>query len=111
MKIFVIAAVAGAALLTSACADDYYGPRHLRGDRAYSVYYDNYYGPVRDGRWGDDGYYYYRGQGRDDYVRDDAHHFRRDAYDGYRGMSYDGAGAGVSVGVGGSVGVGIGVRP
>ena len=109
MKAFVIAAVAGAALLTTACANDYYGPRHFHDGRGgYAVYYDDHYGPVRDGRWGEDGYYYYRTGDRDAYVRDDERHFRRDAYEGYHGMNYGGDGA---VGVQAGASVGIGVRP
>ncbi|MET0545296.1 MAG: hypothetical protein ABWZ40_03205 [Caulobacterales bacterium] len=50
----------------------------------YEGYYDNYYGPVRRGYWADDGYFYYRPHRHRDYIRDDAHHFRRHHSDGWR---------------------------
>lgn len=105
MKGLLIAAAAGAALLTSACADDYYGPRHLHGP-SYAAYYDDAYGPIYSGRWDSDGFYY-RTAPDGAWIRDGGNHFRRDAYNGYHGMNL---GADGRVGVG-SAGVGIGVRP
>lgn len=71
----------GAALGLNACVayDGGYG----RGYQAYDVYYDNHYGPVRDGYWNDDGWFYYRDTRSREWRRDDGRHFRRDAADGY----------------------------
>jgi len=65
------------------CADDYaygggvaYGP----GPYAYDGWYDGYYGPIYDGYWGSDNYFYYRRGGGDRaYIRGDGGHFRHDA--------------------------------
>jgi hypothetical protein len=68
----------------SACADYGYGYGHGPGRYAdYDLYYDDYYGPVREGYWGDDGLFYYRDAHRR-WQRDDGRHFRRDSYNGYR---------------------------
>ena len=72
-----IAAAAGLA----ACVGYYGGGR---GYGTYNGYYDNFYGPVPYGYWGGDGYYYYSRVINGPYVRDDAHHFRRDAARGWR---------------------------
>jgi len=81
----------GAAIGLSACTtyyDDGYG---YAGNNSYDVWYDNYYGQVRDGYWSDDGWYYYRDSRSRDYRRDDGRHFRRDAADGYHSSHmYDG---------------------
>ncbi|MGZ3297499.1 MAG: hypothetical protein ACXU8U_06700 [Asticcacaulis sp.] len=94
MKKASIALAAGAvvALLgLSACEDDpyYYGHHHrmaYNNDDGYDIWYDNYYGGIYDGYWGDDGAYYYRPSRDRSYVRDDARHFRRDRGDGYHQM-------------------------
>jgi len=72
----------------AACEDDpYYYHHHDRfaynNDAGYDVWYDNYYGNVYDGYWGDDGWYYYRPTRDHAFVRDEARHFRRDRADGY----------------------------
>lgn len=74
----------GLALGLSACAtygDNGYG---YGGGYAYNGYYDNYYGPVYDGYWGDGDLFYYRTVRNGPYLRDDSRHFRRDTYQGYR---------------------------
>jgi hypothetical protein len=69
--------VAALALL-GGCADEYFGYGGY-----YQGYYDGYYGPLYSGYWAPDGFFYYSvGRGRP-FIRDDAHHFRRDAFTGY----------------------------
>jgi len=84
---WLVAGTVVASLSLAACEDDpgYY--HHHRGlaayDGGYDIYYDDYYGPVYDGYWGGDGWFYYR-SGRDrPFVRDEQRHFRRDHADGY----------------------------
>jgi hypothetical protein len=56
-----------------------YGP----GPYAYDGWYDGYYGPIYDGYWGDDGYFYYRhNEGEGAFVRGDNHHFAHQAPQG-----------------------------
>ena len=109
MKALLLTGVLGAALTVSACAGDYYGPRRDYGyaphqSQRYDAYYDGYYGDYTSGRWGDDGRYYYR-HGQDSaYYRDDANHFRHDAYAGFHGVAsadagLDGVGAHAGFGV------------
>jgi hypothetical protein len=77
-------AVLAAAASLNACTG-YYGSGVDYGFSGYDdLYYDNYYGTVRDGYWSDDGWYYYRDRTSREYRRDDGRHFRRDAADGYR---------------------------
>lgn len=53
----------------------YYGD----GYYPYDGWYDGYYGPIYDGYWGSDNYFYYRPNSRDrDYRRGDRTHFRND---------------------------------
>lgn len=69
-----------------ACVDDYgyggvasYGPAPY----AYDGWYDGYYGPIYDGYWGSDNYFYYRhGAGERGYIRGDHGHFMRQAPQG-----------------------------
>jgi hypothetical protein len=80
-----LALAAAAALTLSACStygDDYaYGyPGHTYASEM--AYYDNAYGPLYDGYWDGD-VFYYRVTPSGAYVRDDARHFRRDPYTGY----------------------------
>jgi len=45
---------------------------------AYDGWYDGYYGQVHDGYWGNDGYFYYRGNDSDRrFRRGDRTHFQR----------------------------------
>ena len=99
-------AIALAALPLAGCVTDEYGDgygygngyygggydRYAYNDRydngyygsPYDVWYDGYYGPINDGYWAGDGYFYYT-TGRDrDWRRGSAGHFRRDAYRDYR---------------------------
>ena len=57
----------------------YYPADYGYGAYPYNGWYDGYYGPIYDGYWGNDGYFYYRSNDRDrDYRRGDRDHFRRD---------------------------------
>ena len=77
MKRFLIAAVA---LSLGGCAAGYGHVDYAGGPYAYDGYYDDFYGPIHDGYWGDDGFFYYRGGEHDRaFRRGDAAHFRRDA--------------------------------
>jgi len=84
--ILMIAGAAGL-LTTAACADypaGYPHGRHGYGHAdGYDVYYDGYYGPVREGYWDNDGDFHYRDAQRH-WQRDQGRHFRRDSYNGYQ---------------------------
>ena len=72
-------------LALSACADDgyYHGGPYVGAGLAYDGYYDGFYGPIYDGYWGGDGFFYYRhGAGERRFVRSDPTHFRRDSAGG-----------------------------
>jgi len=85
-RVLTVTLLALASLPLSACVADYgfggpavYGPEPY----AYDGWYDGYYGPVNDGYWGDDGYFYYRhGDGDRAYVRGDRTHFVHQAPQG-----------------------------
>ena len=48
------------------------------GPYAYEGFYDDFYGPIYDGYWGDDGSFYYRTDGGDrSFRRGDGAHFSR----------------------------------
>ncbi len=49
----------------------------------YDGYYDGYYGPMYDGYWGDDNFFYYSGGRGQPFVRDGGNHFRRAAAGGF----------------------------
>jgi hypothetical protein len=49
-----------------------------------SVYYDSFYGPVYSGYWGSDGLFHYRMTANGEWLIDTAHHFRRDAANGFQ---------------------------
>jgi len=97
LKIGIGSAVLATTLLgASACAsyDEGYGYRdHHRGRVAvsyYDGYYDGYYGPVRDGYWGGDSFFYYRTGRGGPWIVDRGNHFRRDMFDGGRRFHYRG---------------------
>lgn len=71
----------------AACVDDGYGgvgvASYGPGPYSYDGWYDGYYGPIYDGYWGSDNYFYYRhGNGDRGYMRGDRGHFRRDTPQG-----------------------------
>lgn len=90
--------IAAATLPLAACAtDDYYGGRgyasigYSDGYYPYSGYYDGFYGPVYDGYWGADDYFYYRSAPTARaYIRGDRDHFRRDNNGDTRWRSIEG---------------------
>jgi hypothetical protein len=76
--------IASALMLSlSACAD-YQGG--MGGRLAYNGYYDDTYGPIYDGYWGEGDTFYYRGSNSGAYLRDDGHHVRHEA--GEQGHGY-----------------------
>jgi len=76
MKSLILAICA--ALPLAACTT--YGGGHgaVGASFAYDGFYDDYYGPIYDGYWGDGDVFYYRTAHRGHYVRDDSHHFYHD---------------------------------
>ncbi len=65
---------AGAFVLLAGCA----GPRYVGGGFGYDGYYDDHYGPIYDGYWGDGDVFYYRAHPHGRYIRDTGGHFRHD---------------------------------
>jgi hypothetical protein len=49
----------------------------------YDGYYDGYYGPMYDGYWGDDNFFYHSGGLGQPFVRDEGSHFRHEAGAGF----------------------------
>lgn len=74
--------IGAATLVLSLGACAYEGDHHRDHYVAsvdYDGYYDDYYGPITDGYWGQDGVFMFTtDQGRS-YRRDDDHHIQRDA--------------------------------
>ena len=48
----------------------------------YDGYYDGYYGPLYDGYWGDDNFFYYSSGPGQPFIRDEGNHFQRGAVAG-----------------------------
>jgi len=73
----VLLSLAAFALPLSACATDSYDGRFY-ADAAYPYdgYYDGFYGPIYDGYWGSNGYFYYRANSGGRFIRGDHNHFR-----------------------------------
>ena len=87
MKRLIIALCATVpAALVGGCADYGYGygaDVYAAGPYSYDGYYDDFYGPIYDGYWGDDGFFYYRsGTGDRAFRRGDAAHFSRESREG-----------------------------
>ena len=75
------ATLAASALLALAgCVSPGPGPG---GPVYYDGYYDGSYGPLYDGYWGDDNFFYYSGGAGRPFVRDEGHHFQRNAAAGF----------------------------
>jgi hypothetical protein len=66
-----------AALPLAACVAGYDGP-YGPGPVAYDGYYDDYYGPIYDGYWGNGGVFYYRSHEHGRLIADRGNHFRHD---------------------------------
>jgi len=83
-RVMTFALLAVASVPLAACAGGYgVGVGYASGPYGYDGWYDGAYGPIYDGYWGDDGYFYYRhGEGEGAFVRGDPGHFRHDAPSG-----------------------------
>jgi hypothetical protein len=79
LKLITTSAVAVALLCGCATGPGWYGGGDVV---AYDGYYDDYYGPIYDGYWGNDGFYY-RSHAGEAFHRDDAQHFRRESSTGF----------------------------
>lgn len=88
-----------AALPLGGCVTDTYGDTGYYSAGVawnpypYDVWYDDYYGPIYDGYWGGDGYFYYRTGANDrDWHRGSGNHFRHDSggnnYHRYQGSTH-----------------------
>lgn len=80
LRLAALALATLAAVPLAGCADGYYGGgmAYGPGPYAYDGYYDGAYGPIYDGYWGDDGYFYYRnGPDAHGFHRGDRSHFAR----------------------------------
>ena len=74
----VFAGLAALAFSLSGCATDSYDGRYFAdADYGYDGYYDGFYGPIYDGYWGTNGYFYYRGAAGRPFIRGDRNHFRQ----------------------------------
>ncbi len=89
-RILLVLSLGAACASMTACADTYYatdgGHHRLHAYEhtaiGYDGFYDGHYGPVYDGYWSSEGFYYSPAEGRP-YVLDRENHFRHDAYNGY----------------------------
>ena len=84
-----LAFVMAAAIGLGACESDFgrHGGPYAGADVAYvDGYYDDFYGPVYDGYWGDGDVFFYRSSPDTDFRRDDAHHFSRSDGGGFHHM-------------------------
>jgi hypothetical protein len=81
-------------LALSGCAGGYGigSDAYAGGPYAYDGFYDDHYGAIYDGYWGDDGGFYYRsGQHDRHFRRGDASHFSRSGAQGGRFHSMQGS--------------------
>ena len=77
MKNTLKTVLAASALLALAACVSAGGPVY------YDGYYDGYYGPLYDGYWGDDNFFYYSGGPGQPFVPDRGSHFQRGAAAGF----------------------------
>jgi hypothetical protein len=76
-RLIVAAAAALVSLPLAGCATGY-GDVYAGGPYGYDGFYDDYYGPIYDGYWGSDGFFYYRGGAHEQrFRRGDSSHFVR----------------------------------
>jgi len=96
--------VALATLPLAGCAGGYGGVDYVNGAPpgaiAYDGFYDNYYGPIYGGYWGNGNVFYYRHTPHGRFVADRGNHFRRgpDASPGFHSMHGMGPGPGAGRG-------------
>jgi hypothetical protein len=85
MKIPVaLVAVASVGALLAGCASGpYYGPGAGPVALGYDGYYDGYYGPIYDGYWRGDNFWWRDGAGRP-FRRDKDRHFSHQAASGFQ---------------------------
>jgi hypothetical protein len=82
-RTLTIALLALSSVPLSACAGGYGMQVGYAEPYAYDGWYDGSYGPIYDGYWGNDGYFYYRhAEGEGAYVRGDRNHFAHQAPQG-----------------------------
>jgi hypothetical protein len=81
LKIGLVAAVAAGALVAG-CGGNYYGGGGVGVGYVGPValddcggYYDDFYGPIDNGCWADDGVFWYQGHGDHAWHRDTSNHF------------------------------------
>lgn len=81
----LIGSVAAVALLTGCAYDDgrHHHHAYVAGGIDYDGYYDDYYGPIADGYWGTDNFFYYTDGPGHPYRRDEGRHIRREAANGF----------------------------
>jgi hypothetical protein len=83
---------AGAALMLAGCASADYGGGG-GGMVGYDGFYDNYYGPIDAGYWGDGDVFFYRAHAHGHFIRDTGGHFRHEAMTGFNPMHVNGPAA------------------
>ena len=81
----ICAAAEGLALAACETSGEHHYANGYGSNGRYDVWYDGFYGSVNGGYWGPDSAYYYPGADGH-YVRDSGNHFRREGFDGGRGM-------------------------
>jgi hypothetical protein len=108
LKFGFVAAAAAAALLAG-CGGNYYGGGGVGVNAGYvgpvalddcGGYYDDFYGPIDDGCWADDGAFWYRGHGESGWHRDAGGHFGHAAAGNMHEMHPTGPGHGYHFGGG-----------
>jgi hypothetical protein len=112
ISIGLCAAVAAGALLAG-CGGNYYGGGGVGVGYGGPValdscggYYDDFYGPIDDGCWADDGAFWYRGHGDNGWHRDSGNHFGHAGASGMHEVHPTGPGHGYHFGGGGGHGGG-----
>jgi hypothetical protein len=108
MKISIgLCAAMTAGAFLSACGGNYYGGGDVGVGYAGPValddcggYYDDFYGPIDDGCWADDGGFWYRGHGDHAWHRDTGGHFAHAGGNGMHDVHPHGPGAGFHFGGG-----------
>jgi hypothetical protein len=86
-RIFLVLGAGAACIGLGACVDHVYSARqpadfYVNHPVAYDGYYDDFYGAIYDGYWGDEGFYYSKRMG-EPFLVDHGNHFRREAGPGF----------------------------
>jgi hypothetical protein len=88
-KLAALLGAAAIAALLSACASDdgrHHHHAYVVGGIDYDGFYDDYYGPIQDGYWGTDNYFYYQDGPGHPYRRDEGGHVRHEAAGGFHAI-------------------------